>query len=130
MPWDRLLCSPTQSTLLTHVSVIPKEGKDIRLRQLLTNLSAPCVSEAFYQASCLQSSIPTTPVGVPGPGGIHSLSQSEPIPLKVLNLVHFANQTGSPCVFLSTDAEKAIARVNWTFMFAVLRIMGFGHQIL
>lgn len=50
--------------------------------------------------------------------------------IKVLNLVHLAKHTGSPCVFLSTDTEKAFDRVNWTFMFAVLRHMGFGEQML
>lgn len=50
--------------------------------------------------------------------------------IKVLNLVHFTNQTGSPCVFLSTNAEKAFDRLNWAFMLAVLGRMGFGEQML
>lgn len=32
--------------------------------------------------------------------------------IKVLNLIHVANQTHAPCVFLGAIAEKAFDRVN------------------
>lgn len=49
---------------------------------------------------------------------------------KVLNLVQHAKKTKTPCVFLSTGAEKVFDGVNWTFMFEVLKHMGLGDQIL
>lgn len=50
--------------------------------------------------------------------------------IKVLNLVHHANKTNTPCVFLSTDAEKAFDRVNWRFLFVVLRYVGLGDEMI
>lgn len=50
--------------------------------------------------------------------------------IKVLTLVHYANRTDIPYFFLSTNAEKPFDKVNWTFMFAVLKDMGFGDQML
>lgn len=49
---------------------------------------------------------------------------------KVLNLVQHAKQTKTPCGVLSTDAEKAFDRVNWAFMFEVLKQEFLGDQRL
>lgn len=49
---------------------------------------------------------------------------------KVLNLLHVAQSTKTPCVFLNTDSEKTFDRVNWTFMFSVLRHVGLGEMML
>lgn len=50
--------------------------------------------------------------------------------LQVLNLLHVVQSTNTPCVFLNTDAKKAFDRVNWSFMFAVLRHIGLGEVML
>lgn len=52
------------------------------------------------------------------------------ITVKVLNLIHVANATHTPCVFLGTDAEKAFNRVNWSFRFLVLCHDGFGETMI
>lgn len=49
---------------------------------------------------------------------------------KILNLIHVATKTQTPCVFLSTDAEKALDRVNWVFMSSVLKQIGLGHNLI
>lgn len=49
---------------------------------------------------------------------------------KVLNLLYKANLAGTPTVFLGTDAEKAFDRVNWSFMFATLRHIGLGNNMM
>lgn len=49
---------------------------------------------------------------------------------KVLNLLHVANSTHMPCVFLSTDTEKTFDRINWQYMFSVLRNLSLGDTII
>lgn len=49
---------------------------------------------------------------------------------KVLNLLHVANTTRTPCVFIGTDAEKAFDRVNWLFMFETLKHTGLRSNML
>lgn len=50
--------------------------------------------------------------------------------IKILNLIHLANLSKTPCVFLGTDAEKAFIRVNWQFIYSVLRHVGLGDNML
>lgn len=50
--------------------------------------------------------------------------------IKVLNLVQVAKTKKIPSVFVSTDAEKAFDRVNWDYMFSVLRHIGLGDRML
>lgn len=49
---------------------------------------------------------------------------------KVLNLIHTIQESQTPCVLIGTDAEKAVDRVNWRFMFAVLHRIGLGEHML
>lgn len=50
-------------------------------------------------------------------------------PIKVLNLIHVANTSKTPCIFVNTDAEKAFDRVNWNYMFSVLCHIGLGDTM-
>lgn len=49
--------------------------------------------------------------------------------VKVLNLIHVANATHTPSVFLGTNAEKAFDQVNWRFMFLVLWQIGLRNDM-
>lgn len=49
---------------------------------------------------------------------------------KVLNWIHIASTTHTPCVFLSMDTEKAFDHVNCPFMFSVLRHRGLGDNMI
>lgn len=49
---------------------------------------------------------------------------------KVLNLIHIAIQSHIPSVFVNTDVETAFDRVNWQYMFAVLRHIGLGDTMI
>lgn len=50
--------------------------------------------------------------------------------IRVLNLIHVVNKKKIPCIFLSTDAEKAFDRVDWKFMTAVLGHVGLDDRML
>lgn len=45
-------------------------------------------------------------------------------------LVHIANTKKILCVFISTDAEKAFNRLNWNYMFSVLRHIWVGERMI
>lgn len=48
----------------------------------------------------------------------------------MFNLLHVADVTHTPSFFLGTDVEKAFDWVNGRFMFAVLRHIGLGDNMI
>lgn len=119
-----------RATLQAQISVIPKEGKDPGLcgsyRQIsLLNTDLKLLTKIIAtRLQHLPSLIHLDQVGfVP-------TREARDNTTKVLNLLHIANSTKTPCVFLGTDAEKAFDRVSWQFMFATLRHIGLGDKML
>lgn len=118
-------------SLMAHILVIPKEGKDpaecgsyrpISLLnvdlKLFTKLLASRLQPLLNQLVHLDQV------------GFIPTREARDNTIKVLNLVHHANKTKTPSIFLSTDAKKAFDRVSWRFMFGVLRHMGLGEHML
>lgn len=120
-----------KSTLQAQISVISKEGKDpsqcgsycpISLLNSDLKLFTKIISIRLQQH--LTSLIHLDQVGfVP-------TREARDNTIKVLNLLHIANNTKSPCILLGTDAEKAFDRVSWRFMFATLKHIGLGDKML
>lgn len=109
-------------SLMTHIMVIPKEGKDPAecgsyrpISLLNTELKMFTKILAARLQPWLSHLIDLDQVGfIPTWEARHNTT-------KILNLVHHANEINTHCVFLNTDAEKAFDRVNWHFLFEVLR---------
>lgn len=110
-----------ETNLQAHILVIPKEGKDTAycgsyrpISLLYTDLKLFTKIRATRLQQHLLHLIHLDQVGfVPS-------WESRDNTTKVLNLLHVANTTNVPCVFLGTNAEKALDRVHWSFMFSVL----------
>lgn len=117
-----------RDTLKAHVSVIPKEGKDPTScgSYMLLNVDLKLFTKilATHIAEHLTDLVHLDQVGfIPS-------REARDNTTKVLNLLHVASSTNKPCVFLSTDAEKAFDRVSWQYMFTVFRQLGFGETII
>lgn len=120
-----------RETLQAHISVIPKESKDPTSCGSYRPISLLNINLKLFTkilATRLQQHLPHL---------VH-LDQLDFVPsreardntVKVLNLLRVANTNHTRCILLGTDAEKAFDRVNWPFMFSVLRYWGFGHTML
>lgn len=106
------------STLQAQISVIPKDSKD------------PAQCGSYRPISLLNTDLKLITKIIASrlhhlPYLIH-LDQVDFLPTreardnttKVLNLLHTANITKTPSVFIGTDPEKAFERVNWNFRFS------------
>lgn len=120
-----------RDTLKAHVSVILKEGKD------------PTSCASYRPISLLNADLKlftkilATHIAEHLPDLIHldqvcfiTTREARDNSTKVLNLLHVASSTNTPCVFLSTDPGKAFDCVNWQYMFMALRHLGLGETII
>lgn len=120
-----------RDTLIAHITVIPKEGKDVSACGSYRPISLLNLDLKIFMK------ILSTRIQTYLPSLIH-LDQVGFVPtreardntIKVLNILHVVNQNKTPCIFLSMDAEKAFDRVNWNFMTSVLRHIGLGGRML
>lgn len=110
-------CEPT--------SLIPKEGKDplhcgnyrpIALLNMDLKLFAKILANRL---------LPHIPSLVHrDQAGFVPLREPRDNTIRVVNLIHAARSSDRPLLLLSTDAERAFDRVNWSFMRATLEHIG------
>lgn len=101
-----------RDTLLAHIAVIPKEGKNPTACGNYRSISLLNTDLKIFTkllSSRIQLYLPSL-IHLDQVGFV-SIRESRDNTTKVLNLLHVLNKT--PCVFLSTDAEEAFDRVNW-----------------
>lgn len=120
----------SSDTLRAHITVIPKDDKDPTICSsyrpiyfLNTDLKLFTKILVTRLARHLQSLVHLDQVGfIP-------TRETKDSTIKVLNLILVANHTHTPSVFINTDGEKAFNRVNWEYMFSVLRYIGLGETM-
>lgn len=111
----------TKDLLGTHITVIRKEGKGHSMCAhyrpiILLNIDLKILTKIMVNrlATFLPDLISLDQVGfVPG-------REARDDVIKVLYLLHLSSTAATPCLFLSTDAEKAFDCVNWTFLHSTL----------
>lgn len=118
-------------TLSAHIAVIPKEGKDptsCGSYRPISLLNTDLNIFTKLLATRIQQHLPTL-IHLDQVGFVPT-REARDNTIKVLNLLHVVNGNGIPCVFLGTGAEKVFDRVNWQFMYSVLRYAVFGYTML
>lgn len=122
---------PREESLLAHITLIFKEGKD------------PAAPGSYRQISLLNTDIKiftkilADRLKVWLPGWVHN-DQVGFVPgregrdnsLKSIFLIQEVIKRGTPAVLMSIDAEKAFDRVDWGFMFETLRYLGVGERMM
>lgn len=104
--WDQQQFSP-QETLKAHISIIPKEGKDRTSCGSYRPISFLNVDLKLFTrilASQLQQRLPQL-VHL-DQGGFIPIQEARDNTVKVLNLIHVANTTRTPRVFLGMMLKK------------------------
>lgn len=119
------------TTLQAHISVIPKDGKDPSYCGSYRPISLLNTDIKLFTkiiATRLQTHLPHL-IYLDQVGFIPT-REARDNTIKVLNLLYTATRTKTPSVFIGTDAEKAFDRVSWAFMFATLRHIGLGSNMM
>lgn len=124
--------SPFRSeSLLAHISVIPKEGKDITLCQNYRPISLLNVDIKIYAKllaerlrKLMNHLIDPDQVGfIPG-------REAKDNTVRAFHLIQTAKIKKIPLIFVTTDAEKAFDRLNWTYLHAVLQKFNFPQTFI
>lgn len=117
--------------LVASISVIPKPAKDSLLCASYRPISLlNCDLKLFTKIlaeridSVLQRIIPLDQAGFIGN------REARDNTIRTINVVARAKRLNTPFILLSTDAEKAFDRVNWTFLLATLRRLGMPAPML
>ena len=113
------------------IIVLPKPGNDPSLCESyrpISLLSSEYKILTKIIATRLEKVIPSL-VNVDQTGFIQNRSLSDNV-RRLLNIIHCAKSMENPVIAISLDAEKAFDRVEWHFLFAVLKKMNFSPNIL
>lgn len=121
---------PPKQLLEAHITVIPKEGKDLTQVTNYRPISLINVDIKIYAKILANRLLPLLSslisldkvVFIPGREGRDNT-------IKAININHWLSSQKKPGFFLSLDAEKAFDRVAWDYMDAVLKHIGILPQM-
>lgn len=100
-------------SLKAHITVFPKEGKDPTCCGSYRPISLlNCDLKLFTKIIALHIAQHLQPLINLDQVGFNPTREAHDNTLKVLNLIHTARKTQTPCVIIGTDAEKAVDHVN------------------
>lgn len=122
-----------KEALMAHITVLPKEGKDHSMPgsyRPISLLNTDIKILAKILANRLKPILPS--LIHPDQTGFIMGREARDNSNRALQLIHWAESwnTTHPRLLLSTDAEKAFDRVDWTYMRAVLTRLGLGPSML
>lgn len=119
--------------LLAHITVLPKEGKDPTLPQSYRPISLLNVDIKIFakiMANRLKHVLPS--FIHPDQTGFISGREARDNSIRAIQLIQWAcsHKNSTPYLILSTDAEKAFDRIDWSYLKAVLEAWGLGPHML
>uniref|UniRef100_A0A8C5PBN3 Reverse transcriptase domain-containing protein n=1 Tax=Leptobrachium leishanense TaxID=445787 RepID=A0A8C5PBN3_9ANUR len=123
--------TPPKELLAASIVVIPKEGKDPTTCTSYRPISLLNVDMKIYAkvlATRLSRHLPSL-VHPDQVGFIPSRGAPDNI-RRAVNLLSIAHASKQPSLLLSLDAEKAFDRVDWTYLWEVLRRFGVGDEMI
>uniref|UniRef100_A0A8C5MN92 Reverse transcriptase domain-containing protein n=1 Tax=Leptobrachium leishanense TaxID=445787 RepID=A0A8C5MN92_9ANUR len=118
-----------QSALLATITLLPKPDKDHTLVPNYHPISLINTDVKLFAKLLALRLSPLLPALIhPDQSGFVTQREARDNTIRTINLIHRAQAQGRPTIFLSVDAEKAFDRVDWHYLFGVLRHMGFGTK--
>uniref|UniRef100_A0A8C5QK57 Reverse transcriptase domain-containing protein n=1 Tax=Leptobrachium leishanense TaxID=445787 RepID=A0A8C5QK57_9ANUR len=118
-----------QSALLATITLIPKPDKDHTLVPNYRPISLINTDVKLFAKLLATRLNPLLPALIhPDQSGFVTSREARDNTIRTINLIHRAQTQGLPTIFLSVDAEKAFDRVEWHYLFGVLRHIGFGSK--
>lgn len=119
--------------LIAHITVLLKEGKDHTIPENYRSISLLNTDVKILAKILAKRLKPLLPTVVhPDQMGFIMGREARDNSNRALQLIHWVESQAMthPCLLLSTDAEKAFDRVDWTYMRAVLFRLGLGPNML
>uniref|UniRef100_A0A8C5WBR9 Reverse transcriptase domain-containing protein n=1 Tax=Leptobrachium leishanense TaxID=445787 RepID=A0A8C5WBR9_9ANUR len=122
---------PPKELLAATIVVIPKEGKDPSTCASYRPISLLNVDMKIYAKVLATRMSRYLPSLVHPDQVVFFRSRGAPDNIRrTVNLLSIAHATKQPSLLLSLDAEKAFDRVDWTYLWEVLRRFGVGDEMI